>query len=94
MNDSERLDLERTMKEAQQTGMEVLLADAESAHAFLDVAASSTQPEAIERNIAQARKALATISHFLGCARGDEPMIDQARTARDRLQDRLAALSR
>ena len=92
MSDSERADLERTIMKAQQTGMEFLLADAESAHAFLDVAERYTRPEAIERNVTQARKALASISYFLAQAHGDEPMIEKARAARNRLQERLNSM--
>ena len=76
------------MHAAKRAGIEFLLADIESAHAFLDVADSNASAESVQRNLAHARRALASVQYFLQHL-DDADLLNEVQAARDKLQKRV-----
>jgi hypothetical protein len=83
------LDQKQELHAAKRAGIEFLLADIESAHAFLDVADSNASAESVQRNLAHARRALASVQYFLQHLEGDADLLNEVQAARDKLQKRV-----
>jgi hypothetical protein len=79
-----------------QTGVGVasVLADCDSAHAFLDIAQASSNRADFHRNVALAERALAAVNYFLAQLKVGAPRRDELLAARDRLKARIEGLRR
>jgi hypothetical protein len=82
-------------EKAARTGVASILADCDSAHAFLDIAQASSDQAGFDRNVALAARALAAVNYFLGqLSSADVPAHAELRAARDKLRARIEAMRR
>ena len=81
-------------RKAAHTGVASVLADCDSAHAFLDIAQAAGDRASFNRNVALAERALAAMNYFLAQLKVGVPRRDELLAARDRLKARIDALRR
>jgi hypothetical protein len=82
------------LRKAAHTGTASVLADCDSAHAFLDIAQAAADQGSFDRNLALAQRALAAVNYFLGQLQLDAPLRDELVIARDKLQARIETMRR
>ncbi len=75
-------------------GVASVLADCDSAHAFLDIAQAAGDRASFDRNVALAERALAAVNYFLAQLKVGVPRRDELLAARDRLKARIDAFRR
>ncbi|MPZ43115.1 MAG: hypothetical protein GEV05_06895 [Betaproteobacteria bacterium] len=82
------------LQKAAHTGTASILADCDSAHAFLDIAQAAADQGSFDRNLALAQRALAAVDYFLGQLNVDAPLRDEVVAARDKLRTRIEGMRR
>jgi hypothetical protein len=75
-------------------GSASILADCDSAHAFLDIAQAAVDQGSFDRNLSLAQRALAAVNYFLGQLDTQAPLRGEIVAARDKLQARIEAMRR
>ena len=81
-------------RKAAHTGVASVLADCDSAHAFLDIAQAASDRADFHRNVALAERALAAVNYFLAQLKADVPRREELVAARDQLNARIDELRR
>jgi hypothetical protein len=82
------------LRKGAKPGVASILADCDSAHAFLDIAQAASDQDDFDRNVALAQRALAAVNYFLGQVNAGEPLLDEVVAARDKLKARIDGLRR
>jgi hypothetical protein len=75
-------------------GSASILADCDSAHAFLDIAQAAADQGSFDRNLALAQRALAAVNYFLGQLDDRALLRAEIVAARDKLEARIQAMRR
>jgi hypothetical protein len=79
-------------RDAEQTIVAIVLANAGSAHAFLDNALASSDAQDVKRNIDTARRILAALEPVLAQIEAGTNRLKQAAAAKMQLQERLCEI--
>ena len=89
---SQRVDLNRPAREADQVNVSIVLADANSAHECLDRALESQEAQHVKRHIDTARRILTSMDSVLAQIEPGTGLLKQAGAAKIQLQERLCEI--